>query len=148
MSYASPTERAEFDEKIAVVRAAKETAIEEQDFEKAAGLRDEEKNLLGERLRLEKKWKSGDVKTTAVVDEGLPITESLLVLLWFERKVPEPSLLDGPLDLVIAQAGRAMGIATVGSVAGSLFGILCLALLTPALGEASRPCASRTAIST
>jgi len=33
------------------------------------------------------------------------------------------------------QAGRAMGIATCGSVAGSLFGILCLALLTPALGE-------------
>jgi ATP-dependent Clp protease ATP-binding subunit ClpC len=67
----SPPELREFDEKIAVVRAAKELAIEEQDFEKAAGLRDEEKNLLGERLRLEKKWKSGDVKTTAVVDEGL-----------------------------------------------------------------------------
>ncbi|WP_338665319.1 tripartite tricarboxylate transporter permease [Pararoseomonas sp. SCSIO 73927] len=33
------------------------------------------------------------------------------------------------------QAGRAMGIATTGSVAGSLFGILCLAILTPALGE-------------
>ena len=33
------------------------------------------------------------------------------------------------------QAGRAMGIATTGSVAGSLFGILCLALITPALGE-------------
>ena len=67
----SPPELREFDEKIAVVRAAKETAIEDQDFEKAASLRDEEKNLLGERLRLEKQWKSGDVKTTAVVDEGL-----------------------------------------------------------------------------
>src|SRR5829696_1026541 len=67
----SPPELREFDEKIAVVRAAKETAIEEQDFEKAASLRDEEKQLLGERLRLEKQWKSGDVKTTAVVDEGL-----------------------------------------------------------------------------
>ena len=33
------------------------------------------------------------------------------------------------------QAGRAMGIATAGSVAGSLFGIVCLALLTPVLGE-------------
>jgi putative tricarboxylic transport membrane protein len=33
------------------------------------------------------------------------------------------------------EAGRAMGIATTGSVAGSLFGILCLAVLTPALGE-------------
>ena len=35
------------------------------------------------------------------------------------------------------QAGRAMGIATCGSVAGSLFGIVCLALLTPSLGEAA-----------
>ncbi len=33
------------------------------------------------------------------------------------------------------EAGRAMGIATTGSVAGSLFGIVCLAVLTPALGE-------------
>ena len=33
------------------------------------------------------------------------------------------------------QAGRAMGIATAGSVAGSIFGIVCLAILTPALGE-------------
>ncbi|MET0989588.1 MAG: AAA family ATPase, partial [Glaciihabitans sp.] len=46
-------------------------AIEDQDFEKAASLRDEEKKLLGERLRLEKQWKSGDVSTTAQVDEGL-----------------------------------------------------------------------------
>ncbi|MWB99080.1 ATP-dependent Clp protease ATP-binding subunit [Agromyces seonyuensis] len=67
----SPPELREFDEKIAKVREAKEQAIEDQDFEKAAGLRDEEKNLLGERLRLEKQWKSGDVQTTAVVDEGL-----------------------------------------------------------------------------
>jgi ATP-dependent Clp protease ATP-binding subunit ClpC len=67
----SPPELREFDEKISVVRAAKETAIEDQDFEKAASLRDEEKNLLGERLRLEKQWRSGEVKTTATVDEGL-----------------------------------------------------------------------------
>src|SRR5690606_15258629 len=35
----SPPELREFDEKIAGVRAQKEAAIEEQDFEKAAGLR-------------------------------------------------------------------------------------------------------------
>ncbi|MCL2515079.1 MAG: ATP-dependent Clp protease ATP-binding subunit, partial [Microbacteriaceae bacterium] len=67
----APPELREFDEKIAGVREKKEAAIEDQDFEKAAALRDEEKNLLGERLRLEKQWKSGDVKTTAEVDEGL-----------------------------------------------------------------------------
>ncbi|MCU1416928.1 MAG: ATP-dependent Clp protease, ATP-binding subunit, partial [Schumannella sp.] len=67
----APPELREFDEKISAVRSKKEAAIEDQDFEKAASLRDEEKNLLGERLRLEKQWRSGDVKTTAEVDEGL-----------------------------------------------------------------------------
>ncbi|KRB37198.1 ATP-dependent Clp protease ATP-binding subunit [Microbacterium sp. Root180] len=67
----SPPELREFDEKIANVREQKEVASEEQDFEKAASLRDEEKSLLAERLRLEKQWRSGDVATHAVVDEGL-----------------------------------------------------------------------------
>ncbi|NKF30956.1 NDP-hexose 4-ketoreductase, partial [Pseudomonas sp. BGM005] len=67
----SPPELREFDEKIANVREQKEQASEDQDFEKAASLRDEEKSLLAERLRLEKQWRSGDVATQAVVDEGL-----------------------------------------------------------------------------
>ena len=67
----APPELRDLDDKIAALRADKEKAIEEQDFEKAAGLRDEEKNLLGERVRLEKEWRSGDVQTSAVVDEGL-----------------------------------------------------------------------------
>ncbi|MDQ0649526.1 ATP-dependent Clp protease ATP-binding subunit ClpC [Microbacterium natoriense] len=67
----SPPELREFDEKIADVREQKEVASEEQDFEKAASLRDEEKSLLAERLRLEKQWRSGDVSSPAVVDEGL-----------------------------------------------------------------------------
>lgn len=53
------------------MREEKEQASEEQDFEKAAALRDQEKELLAERLRLEKQWRSGDVATNAVVDEGL-----------------------------------------------------------------------------
>jgi glutathione S-transferase len=47
---------------------------------------------------------------TLITDSGLPLTESLLILLWLEKKRPEPSLLDGPLDLVVSQAGRAMGV--------------------------------------
>ncbi|MFM2421574.1 MAG: hypothetical protein RL291_104 [Pseudomonadota bacterium] len=47
---------------------------------------------------------------TLITDTGLPITESLLILLWLEKKKPDPSLVDGPLDLVISQAGRAMGV--------------------------------------
>ncbi len=67
----APPQLREFDEKIAAVRVEKESAIEGQDFEKAASLRDEEKKLLGERLRLEKEWKSGEVQVHAEVDEGL-----------------------------------------------------------------------------
>ncbi|GGA71767.1 ATP-dependent Clp protease ATP-binding protein [Pseudoclavibacter endophyticus] len=67
----SPPELRELDEKISTVRSEKEAAIEVQDFEKAASLRDDEKRLLGERLRLEKQWKSGDVKATGTVDSGL-----------------------------------------------------------------------------
>lgn len=47
---------------------------------------------------------------TLRTDEGLPLTESLLILLWLEKTIPDPSLLDGPLDRVISQAGRAMGV--------------------------------------
>ncbi len=43
--------------------------------------------------------------------------------------------LDGYALAQKGQAGRAMGIATTGSVVGSLFGIVCLALFTPSLGE-------------
>ena len=40
----------------------------------------------------------------------MPITESLLILLWLEKKVPEASLLNGDLDRVISQGGCAMGV--------------------------------------
>ncbi|TPX05913.1 ATP-dependent Clp protease ATP-binding subunit, partial [Schumannella luteola] len=67
----APPELREFDEKIAAVRAEKEGAIEDQDFELAATKRDEEKKLLGERLRREKQWRSGDVAASGTVDEGV-----------------------------------------------------------------------------
>ena len=43
--------------------------------------------------------------------------------------------LDGHALARQGRAGRAMGIATTGSVAGSLFGVLCLAMFTPLLAE-------------
>jgi ATP-dependent Clp protease ATP-binding subunit ClpC len=67
----SPPELREFDDKIAVVRAEKEKAIENQDFEGAAKSRDEEKKLLGERLRLEKEWRKGEKGELGTVDEGI-----------------------------------------------------------------------------
>ncbi|AWB93574.1 ATP-dependent Clp protease ATP-binding subunit [Aeromicrobium chenweiae] len=68
---ATPPELKEFDEKIADVRRRKEGAIDAQDFEAAASLRDEEKKLINAKAEREKAWKSGDLDTVAVVDEQL-----------------------------------------------------------------------------
>jgi ATP-dependent Clp protease ATP-binding subunit ClpC len=67
----NPPELRELDDKIALVRTQKETAIEDQDFERAATLRDEEKQLQGERVRREKEWRKGDVAGQGIVDEGV-----------------------------------------------------------------------------
>jgi ATP-dependent Clp protease ATP-binding subunit ClpC len=67
----APAELKEFDVKIAEARKAKESAIDGQDFEKAASLRDDEKNLIAERAEREKTWKAGDLDQVAEVDEEL-----------------------------------------------------------------------------
>ncbi|NAZ78353.1 AAA domain-containing protein, partial [Kineococcus sp. T13] len=67
----APPDLREFDERIAGVRRQKESAIDAQDFEKAASLRDGEKVLQGERGEREKQWKSGDMDVIAEVDEEL-----------------------------------------------------------------------------
>ncbi len=67
----APPELREFDEKIASVRREKESAIDGQDFEKAAGLRDTEKQLITEKQEREKEWKAGDLDMVTEVDEEL-----------------------------------------------------------------------------
>ncbi|GIL34778.1 ATP-dependent Clp protease ATP-binding subunit [Phycicoccus sp. DTK01] len=67
----APPDLREFDEKIAAVVREKESAIDGQDFEKAARLRDDEKNLRNEKARREAEWKSGDMDVIAEVDEEL-----------------------------------------------------------------------------
>ncbi len=67
----APPDLREFDEKISDVRREKESAIDAQDFEKAARLRDEEKQLLGQKGEREKQWKSGDLDVVAEVDDEL-----------------------------------------------------------------------------
>jgi len=67
----APVELKEFDIKIADARKAKESAIDGQDFEKAASFRDEEKNLIAERTEREKAWKAGSLDQVAEVDEEL-----------------------------------------------------------------------------
>ncbi|MGE0299466.1 MAG: ATP-dependent Clp protease ATP-binding subunit [Pseudonocardia sp.] len=65
----APPDLREFDEKIANVRRDKESAIDAQDFERAAHLRDQEKQLLAGKAEREKQWKSGDLDVVAEVDD-------------------------------------------------------------------------------
>ena len=66
----APPDLREFDEKIAEARREKESAIDAQDFEKAASLRDREKQLVGQRAEREKQWRSGDMDVVAEVDDN------------------------------------------------------------------------------
>ena len=67
----APAELREFDEKIAEARKAKESAIDGQDFEGAAALRDKEKTLILEKQEAEKNWKATDLDKVTEVDEEL-----------------------------------------------------------------------------
>jgi ATP-dependent Clp protease ATP-binding subunit ClpC len=57
------------DDKIAEVRRAKEAAIDDQDFEKAASLRDDERQLSEERADKEKQWRAGELDDVAEIGE-------------------------------------------------------------------------------
>jgi len=67
----APAELREFDEKIANARKEKESAIDGQDFELAATLRDKEKTLITEKQEAEKNWKATDLDKVTEVDEEL-----------------------------------------------------------------------------
>jgi ATP-dependent Clp protease ATP-binding subunit ClpC len=66
----APPDLREFDEKISDARREKESAIDAQDFEKAASLRDREKTLVAQRAEREKQWRSGDMDVVAEVDDN------------------------------------------------------------------------------
>ena len=59
----------EVDDKIAALRQEKEAAIDAQDFEKAADLREQERTLNEERTEKEKQWRAGDLQEIAEVGE-------------------------------------------------------------------------------
>ncbi|WP_129660341.1 ATP-dependent Clp protease ATP-binding subunit [Rothia halotolerans] len=56
----APPEIKDLEERIAKLRSQKEAAIEGQDFEKAANLRDKEQKLIVEKEEQEKAWKESD----------------------------------------------------------------------------------------
>ena len=63
----APPDLRNFDERIAEVRREKESAIDNQDFTKAAALRDREKQLVAERAVREEEWRNSPA--VAEVDE-------------------------------------------------------------------------------
>ena len=67
----APPELKEYDERIEEVRKAKEAAIDGQDFEKAASLRDQEHTLKAERDEKEKTWREGGSDAVTTVSEDV-----------------------------------------------------------------------------
>ncbi|MFT4186224.1 MAG: ATP-dependent Clp protease ATP-binding subunit [Micrococcaceae bacterium] len=65
----SPPEVKELDSEIEEVRLAKESAIDGQEFEKAAALRDKEQKLIEERNAKDSAWKNNELDTISTVDE-------------------------------------------------------------------------------
>jgi ATP-dependent Clp protease ATP-binding subunit ClpC len=59
-SMTSPPVYRELEDEIEQTRRAKEAAIEAQEFEKAASLRDKERRLTNKKRELEEKWESGE----------------------------------------------------------------------------------------
>ena len=64
-----PPQLRDLDEKVLEVRRAKESAIDAQHFELAARLRDEEKQLLAQRLQREREWRAGELDAVSEVDD-------------------------------------------------------------------------------
>ena len=67
----APPELKVMDEKIAAMKLEKESAIDAQDFEGAASLRDKEQKLIAERAEKERQWKTGGMDDISEVDEDL-----------------------------------------------------------------------------
>jgi ATP-dependent Clp protease ATP-binding subunit ClpC len=76
----------EVDDRLRKVRAEKEAAIEAQEFEKAAALRDDEKRVLAEKRAIEEEWLKPDTRRVVEVTEkeiaevvsmwtGVPVSE-------------------------------------------------------------------------
>ncbi|MDO5366950.1 AAA family ATPase, partial [Kocuria sp.] len=65
----APPEIKALDEKIADTKRAKEAAIDGQEYEKAASLRDDEQKLITEREEKDKAWRDGDDQISEVTPE-------------------------------------------------------------------------------
>jgi ATP-dependent Clp protease ATP-binding subunit ClpC len=65
----APPDLQDLEEEASNVRRDKEKAIDDQDFERAAQLRDDEKKLLERKTSREQEWKSGGMDSVLTLDE-------------------------------------------------------------------------------
>jgi ATP-dependent Clp protease ATP-binding subunit ClpC len=65
----APPDLQDLEEEAGRIRKAKEGAIDEQDFEKAANLRDQEKKVLERKAAREREWKSDGMDSVLTLDE-------------------------------------------------------------------------------
>jgi ATP-dependent Clp protease ATP-binding subunit ClpC len=68
-SMTSPPANRELEEEIETTRREKESAIEAQEFEKAAALRDKERKLTHRKRELEEEWEAGETQERPAVGE-------------------------------------------------------------------------------
>jgi ATP-dependent Clp protease ATP-binding subunit ClpC len=68
-SMSAPPVYRELEEEIEQVRRDKEAAIENQDFEKAASMRDQERKITNKKRDLEEQWEAGDEGERPVIGE-------------------------------------------------------------------------------
>jgi ATP-dependent Clp protease ATP-binding subunit ClpA len=73
---AVPAELLDYDARIAEVRRRKEAAIDARDLDTAVALRDQEKQLLADKLRREREWTAG-VDVQAVIEENQRVHREL-----------------------------------------------------------------------
>jgi ATP-dependent Clp protease ATP-binding subunit ClpC len=67
----APPELKAMDERIAALKMEKESALDAEDYEGAASLRDQEQKLVAQRREKERHWKSGGMDDISEVDEDL-----------------------------------------------------------------------------
>ncbi len=111
----------EVDERLRKVRAEKEAAIEAQEFEKAAALRDTEKQILAEKRAMEEEWLKPDARRVVEVTEkeiaevvsmwtGVPVTdlteEETAKLLRMENVIHERIVGQGEAVTAVSKAIR------------------------------------------
>ena len=115
----APPDYKELEEQIQTVRKEKEAAIESQEFEKAANLRDRERRLINEKKELEERWKNSDEGITVSIGED-EIAE--VVAMWTGipvTKLTEAETAEAPAHGGgAAQAGRRPGRGADGRLQG------------------------------